>query len=249
MKNEKRGFVAPTLLAIIVILIIGAGLYIYQNKKTETTKQNPPSTTSEPASYRGSNVQNMGGGGLCPQGQKWGGSGCVPTQASEPTSLAQTWVSLGKTYKDPFGFSLSYPPDTWIVTKQVDGSVLVQTNSPDTNTITIKEVSGSRVTDSNGKFGSVSYYYGGASQWMRIGTHERDGSPTTAMPVAQYPTTLSGLPIFSGAILSHGFGQYVYIVALSPTKFLVITGGEPSDLSQDADSLLMALVRTISLGE
>lgn len=56
MKNLQRGFVAPILLAIIGLLVIGSGVYIYKNKKveapilpidteTQTTNQTPPVNT------------------------------------------------------------------------------------------------------------------------------------------------------------------------------------------------------------
>lgn len=37
MKNQK-GFIVPLLLTIIAILVIGGGVYVYQNKVTENTK-------------------------------------------------------------------------------------------------------------------------------------------------------------------------------------------------------------------
>ena len=35
MKNLQKGFVAPLLIAIIAVLVIGGGVYIYSNKKVE----------------------------------------------------------------------------------------------------------------------------------------------------------------------------------------------------------------------
>ena len=35
MKNKQKGFVVPLLIAIIALLIIGGGVYIYENKKAE----------------------------------------------------------------------------------------------------------------------------------------------------------------------------------------------------------------------
>jgi hypothetical protein len=35
MKNSQKGFVVPLLIAIIALLVIGGGVYIYENKKAE----------------------------------------------------------------------------------------------------------------------------------------------------------------------------------------------------------------------
>lgn len=36
MKNSQKGFIVPALLVIIALLVIGGGVYVYKNKKTET---------------------------------------------------------------------------------------------------------------------------------------------------------------------------------------------------------------------
>jgi hypothetical protein len=35
MKNSQKGFIVPLLLVIIAVLVVGGGVYIYENKKTE----------------------------------------------------------------------------------------------------------------------------------------------------------------------------------------------------------------------
>ncbi len=45
MKNSKKGFIIPLLVAIIAVLIVGSGAYIYSQKKSETL-QNTPTTSS-----------------------------------------------------------------------------------------------------------------------------------------------------------------------------------------------------------
>lgn len=37
MKNSQKGFIVPVLLVIIALLVIGGGVYVYENKKTETS--------------------------------------------------------------------------------------------------------------------------------------------------------------------------------------------------------------------
>lgn len=59
MKNSQRGFVIPLLLALIAVLLVGGGIYVYENKKTEAPavvnnaeqnpQNNPTSNTSSPA--------------------------------------------------------------------------------------------------------------------------------------------------------------------------------------------------------
>jgi len=36
MKNNKKGFIVPALLVTIALLVVGGGVYVYKNKKTET---------------------------------------------------------------------------------------------------------------------------------------------------------------------------------------------------------------------
>jgi len=33
MKNSKKGFIVPVLLVIIALLVVGGGVYVYENKK------------------------------------------------------------------------------------------------------------------------------------------------------------------------------------------------------------------------
>lgn len=50
MKNLQKGFIAPVILVIIALLVIGGGIYVYENKKTETpvaTTPTPPVTIPE----------------------------------------------------------------------------------------------------------------------------------------------------------------------------------------------------------
>ncbi|TSC71316.1 MAG: hypothetical protein G01um101448_1229 [Parcubacteria group bacterium Gr01-1014_48] len=53
MKNLQKGFIVPALLVIIALLVIGGGVYVYENKKSETPvpsttdTQNPPVTTQQ----------------------------------------------------------------------------------------------------------------------------------------------------------------------------------------------------------
>lgn len=54
MKNLQKGFVIPILLVIVALLVVGGGVYIYENKKAETpvvidnTQTPPPVVTPSP---------------------------------------------------------------------------------------------------------------------------------------------------------------------------------------------------------
>jgi Ser-Thr-rich glycosyl-phosphatidyl-inositol-anchored membrane family len=57
MKNSQKGFVVPLLVAIIAILIIGGGVYIYENKKVETPVV-ADNTTQQSNQIKQINTQN-----------------------------------------------------------------------------------------------------------------------------------------------------------------------------------------------
>lgn len=50
MKTYQKGFAVPALLAIIAILVIGGGTYVYLEKKSETTEIQNINSTNIPLS-------------------------------------------------------------------------------------------------------------------------------------------------------------------------------------------------------
>ena len=92
---------------------------------------------------------------------------------------------------------------------------------------------------STGKWGKNILSYG-TNSWVTQLQNEQDGSLYTAVTLPLTFTT-SGLPIFSGGT-KHGFGLSVYVVALSRTKFVIISGGEglttPTGYDQSTDPTL-----------
>ena len=107
MKNSQKGFIVPALLVVIALLVIGVGVYIYENKKTEvptvnteiqqptqlqTNTQTPPTTTQTTNQPITSN----------------------PTQQTNP-SPTKISVAGMKQYTDlGFGFLFWYP-SVWTV--------------------------------------------------------------------------------------------------------------------------------------
>lgn len=93
-------------------------------------------------------------------------------------------------------------------------------NASPKNVMTLSYLSGSSVTDTDAKFGSVSYFYDALGQkWMKNAQDESTGEPYTAEAV---PDSLAadGMPVFLGT------GRWkTYIVALSHTTFLKMNIG------------------------
>lgn len=127
--------------------------------------------------------------------------------------------------KSTWGISFIKSP-TWNITTNTTDKVVVSQvvqDGNDGNTITLTSISGNSVTDSDAKFGNITYYYDENSKaWMVKLPDEQYGgsmSPTIAKP-AFYTT--SGLPVFNGT------GRWgTYIIPLSSTTFLKlnISGG------------------------
>ena len=57
MENSQKGFVVPLLIAIIAVLVIGGGVYIYENKKTEVPAV-VDTTTQQANQVQQTNTQN-----------------------------------------------------------------------------------------------------------------------------------------------------------------------------------------------
>lgn len=63
MKNKRKGFIIPLLIAIIAVLAIGGGVYVYKNKKTEESIVagviGPPEPKIGESSYQKDFLQRM----------------------------------------------------------------------------------------------------------------------------------------------------------------------------------------------
>lgn len=91
MKDNQKGFIVPILLAIIALLVLGSGAYIYQNKKVKT-----PAPVDNIETQHSNRIQQQ-------------------TNVQNSPVNTQTNNSNWKTYKnDKYRFEFSYPKD-WII--------------------------------------------------------------------------------------------------------------------------------------
>lgn len=90
MKNSQQGFIAPLFIAIIALLVIGGGVYVYENEKVET-----PAVIDTGTQQQNSKTQ--------------------PVNTQTSNSSSQTGVSNWRTYSNSkYGFSVQYPTGTKI---------------------------------------------------------------------------------------------------------------------------------------
>lgn len=91
MKNYTKGFIAPLLLALIALLLIGGGAYVYTQKKQE----NPPMTGNVTLPQATSTTRTT-------------------KQANSTTQTSSSQTTDWKTYtNNQYGFSIKYPA-TWV---------------------------------------------------------------------------------------------------------------------------------------
>lgn len=80
MRNIKKGFVAPLLLIIITLLLIGSAIYVYQNNIKVETDSPMASTTTQPTSI----------------GQTSNQTQALPEKTAEPATQTQLAIDLSK---------------------------------------------------------------------------------------------------------------------------------------------------------
>ena len=103
--------------------------------------------------------------------------------------------------------------------------------------IDIKCVLGNSITDTDAKFGNITYYYESSSQkWMVNAPNERDGGTLPAV-VATPEFTVNGFQVFKGT------GRWLtYIIPISPSSILSLKEG---DTEGGYTQTLTNLVKTI----
>lgn len=105
--------------------------------------------------------------------------------------------------KNNWGVSFTKSSD-WNVTSNTSEQLNLEQVSGEWtgDKIDISYISGTNITTTDAKFGSVTYYYDENSQrWMKIGQSEKTGdtqSPVPAIAYNEYPQTVDGLPVFVG---------------------------------------------------
>ncbi len=178
----------------------------------------------------------------------------VPTADSTPTVTPPTSPSTpGSTvpagmhqYSDTsFGFAVDYP-ESDTVTSSGSGMASIAV-AGSAAPITLVGTANTAL-DANGKWGpyTISYVNGG---YIVQQESEETGS-MTSKPIAPIAYTASGLPIFNGNVPNHGWGTYDYIVALSTTKFLKVSGPDTlnNSVSYDASAdPTFAIAKTVTV--
>ena len=135
-----------------------------------------------------------------------------------------------KVVKTDWGISF-IGPTGWEKSFNTNQITLLQEGVSAGDGITIDYISGNKITDTDAKFGNVTYYYSDSSQaWIVESPDEQNGGtlpPTTATPALH---TTSGLPVFLG---THRWATY--IIPLSHTTFLKLNiggGGNTQPLTE-----------------
>jgi hypothetical protein len=59
MKNSQKGFIVPVLLVIIAVLVVGGGIYFYQNKKIENSSVSLQTEQFKQAAQPSNQAQNI----------------------------------------------------------------------------------------------------------------------------------------------------------------------------------------------
>lgn len=137
-----------------------------------------------------------------------------------PSDQTQNGDELDETVTTKTNWGVSFiNPSGWkptINTNRV--TFLQQGGQSEGDEITIDYISGNSITDTDAKFGSITYSYDSTRQtWVETNDQEGEGiSPhTTPTPATPVTYTTSGLPVFRGTRR-----WLTYIVPLSHTTFL-----------------------------
>lgn len=97
MKNKQKGFIVPLLIAVIALLVIGGGVYIYKNKKTEAPAVIDTGTQQTNQNQQQTNTQTS------------------PVNTQTNNLPSQTDTSNWKTYThSEYGFSFKYPSTLFV---------------------------------------------------------------------------------------------------------------------------------------
>jgi hypothetical protein len=203
MNNSQKGSTALTVSLVIIFLLVMICAAYFYFKPAQTMQV---ISTAQPV---GQNTQTPV---VTP-----------PAETATPTTSSQPVISpITKVYSDhTFGFSTTYSKSfTSSIDKQGKVTFSIP-GAPGITPITIVKTTGTADT-STGKWGKNILSYGPSGWTTQL--QKQDGSIYSAATVP-FSHTTTGLPIFTAGT-PHGFGLSVYVVALSHTKFLIISSGE-----------------------
>jgi hypothetical protein len=205
MNTSQKGSAAVTTILVIVLLAaLAFGVYLYMHHASTPVPSVSSTTTVTDTS--------------------------VPPTSSAPATTTDTPAlpphatapAVAKVYTDKaFGFTITYPK-TQTTSVDKNGTVTFYTLGSGLPPVTAAKATNSADT-STGKWGKNVLSYSN-SGWVTQMQNEQDGSLYTAATVP-FAFTAAGLPIFNGGT-HHGFGSFTYVVALSHTKFVIVTGPE-----------------------
>jgi hypothetical protein len=128
MKNYKKGFVIPLVIAIVALLGIGGGAYVYVNKKSAEKLENSIREISKNSTATTTNVACTMDAKMCPDGSYVGRSGpkCEFVCPSINTSLKTYRLNDGGKLEVGYvPFEIKYPSDWKYIefSRNVDGII------------------------------------------------------------------------------------------------------------------------------
>ena len=110
MKNYKKGFIVPLIIAIVTVLVIGGGAYIYKTQKVEAPVVNTNSATSTLVGNDRDAHGCIGSAGYSWCAEK---SKCLRVweEKCEATTSTNVTTSLKKYSNSDWGIEFEYPND------------------------------------------------------------------------------------------------------------------------------------------
>jgi len=156
------------------------------------------------------------------------------TIPSSTSSVNRNLISI-----EDCGVSLSKTSDWSVISSKSNETILDILSADQTggNGIQIKCVLDSTITDTDAKFGNITYYYDSSTQkWMVQSPNEQSGGtypPTIATPLF----TVNGFSVFRGTRR-----WLSYIVPISPSSILYLNEGDTEGgLTQSLTNLVKTL--------
>ena len=186
-----------TVLLIILIILVALGIFMFFIKK-DSTDTNPENTVT-PTGQTQTN-QNPNGPDYQPSGN--------PTQNNQQPTDPNVVI------KTDWGVSFK-KASNWSVTSDSGNTMKLESGG---DVITIQYITGNTITDTDAKFGNITYYYDATQHaWMVINPDEANGGSLSPVPVSPLSYNANRLLVLKGT------GRWkTDIIPLSQTTFLKI---------------------------